>query len=253
MAEIADLRNEINQLVSTINMLASEGRYDDADQTSKRLDLARKKLSEKQRAQLLEEERRKADALRRTYNSMQYKFDGEWNEEMHTFEENASHKLEVLHYQQEQEYAELEAALQREIPIPPKPSNELINLRATEKEFAKLKKFPEAQRAKVKADALEEQERASFEKEDATRRAGLLNQLKQQHINEKNNLMKRLDKERKERQLARGNDISRLDRRFQKIQREQKNENTAKFSEFEAAERKFGVGGYGLDQQQRKK
>ncbi|KAA6322975.1 MAG: hypothetical protein EZS28_054367, partial [Streblomastix strix] len=122
-----------------------------------------------------------------------------------------------------------------------KDSVELVQLRATEKQLAKLRKFQEALRAKATADALEEQEKNRSGKEEENRKAGLMKQLESQQQNEMSILIKRIDKERKERAIQRGNDTARLEQRFHNLLREHKAEQKLKYQKLEQEETKQKV------------
>lgn len=92
-------------------------------------------------------------------------FNKVWDKYMTDYEEKALESLEKLKEKHISEVAELHERLKRELVFHFKSSKQLIDLRQKEEALVKLKKYNEAERVKAQADALEEFERKSKEKE----------------------------------------------------------------------------------------
>jgi hypothetical protein len=92
-------------------------------------------------------------------------FNKVWDKYMTDYEEKALESLEKLKEKHINEVAELHERLKRELVFHFKSSKQLIDLRQKEEALVKLKKYNEAERVKAQADALEEFERKSKEKE----------------------------------------------------------------------------------------
>ncbi|KAA6357489.1 MAG: hypothetical protein EZS28_046984, partial [Streblomastix strix] len=160
-----ELEEELNRITLRVDELGAAGKYEEADKENKKLESLRKTVSEKKRKALEEERIQTEEELKAAYQTMLDKFSAEWDEEMKKFEDESVKQIETMKKKQLQEQDDLKEALDSEVPRPPKDSVELVNLRATEKQLAKLRKFQEALRAKATADALEQQEKSRVDKE----------------------------------------------------------------------------------------
>ncbi|KAH7827354.1 uncharacterized protein MONOS_6787 [Monocercomonoides exilis] len=232
---IEEMEQRVKELTDLVEQLGDTGRYAEADRENKKLEALKKRLSEKRKTALEEEQREHEEELHHAYEEQVKLFADQWDEEMKNFENDASKQIEELKNTHQQQNEALELSFASADPPQLKPSPELVSLRATEKQLAKLKKFQEALKAQAAADALE-QEKVRLEKEEATRKNSLKQQLKAQQSSEMSNLLKRIDRERKEKCIQRGNDSARLEQRYRNLLRELRAEQKAQANEFQHGE-----------------
>jgi hypothetical protein len=151
---IEALEQEIIELTKQVDVLADQSRYEEADSCQKKLEGLKKKLVDVKKLEMKRDHESKQAQLREAYKQMERKFSVEWDEEMKKFEID-SHQLiglcllkicivlfeDDMKKRHENEVQALEEALEREPSELFRPSSELTNLRTTEKQLAKLKKF----------------------------------------------------------------------------------------------------------------
>jgi hypothetical protein len=90
---IAELEAEIVLLNKTVDELAEEGKYEEADISQKKLENTKKKLADAKKLQLIKDHENKQAQLREAYHEMEKKFSQEWDEDMEKFEKNSQHLI----------------------------------------------------------------------------------------------------------------------------------------------------------------
>lgn len=231
--EIVLIQQTIKELDHKVEACSAAGKYEEADKFQKKINAEKQKLAEKKKEQINVEQQEKQVQLQTAFTQMAMKFQNGWDDEVKNFEIECNALIEEVNHRHEEEMIALRETLEEEPHIPYKPSTELITLRTTEKQLAKLKNFKEATRAKNAADQLEHAERTRYEKEDTSRRESLVKQLEQQQLNEKTALLKKIERDRKEKSQQRDSDNARLEQRYRNLLRDQRTEQRKNTNQFE--------------------
>lgn len=197
-----------------------QGKYVEADIAKKRLEALRQ-----------HEEKRQQDALRSRQVAQRMgveeahmlefqQFNAMWDRKMKDYEDRAGELLELMrqrHLVDHQEFREKRAV---EPERKPKYSKELLDLRKVEVTLAKQTEYAEAQKVKVKADALEatELDRMAMERDQQTSNA----EIKFLHMQEQelSALRQRIQGGAEEQRKARQQDLERLLQRYNNVKAE---------------------------------
>lgn len=187
-----------------------EGKYGEAK-------LAQEKMDETKLTEILRQENKmrafQEEELAQLENAQRdqfTEFDKVWDKYMADYDEKALDSLEKLKEKHIKEVEELHERLKRDLAFHFKSSKQLIELRQKESALVKLKKYSEAEKVKAQADALEQFERNSKEKEieDITDKKTVA--LRKQQERSLTVLIKRIQKDREQQLKNRDSDSQKL-------------------------------------------
>ncbi|KAK2958805.1 putative Cyclin-dependent kinase 7 [Blattamonas nauphoetae] len=221
-----------------IEHLSEQSKYEEADRANKRLEMLKLKLHVKEEEELKKQHREEVEKASEAYRQEVEHFTTEWDDAMNTFEEDAAKRITDLKNRHQQKYAALEKEMQeKEFPAP-KLTQECQNIRDTEKQLAKLKKFKEAQRAKIAADAMEQEEVEKARKEEQKRRSQRLEQERKELAIEMDNLVRQVDRERKSQIIKRAESAAQLEQRYRIMIGDVNKKNKQEFNDFQKKQSK---------------
>ncbi|KAK2964262.1 hypothetical protein BLNAU_793 [Blattamonas nauphoetae] len=219
-----DVQQQIDMCLAKIDVCIGKQQYVECDKLQKKVDELRKQLSTIQKTAISKDYKKREQELEQTYQDMVQQFAEEWDHAMVEFEENANTQIANLKQQHSRELEDYAALFDSQKEHEMIPSQELANLRATERQLVKLRKFLEAQKAKTAADELEAREIQKYEQSHKKKKSQALLTLQSQQDVEMNGLIRRLEKERKEKMIQRTNDAARLEQRYRNVLRQEKSE-----------------------------
>ena len=112
---------------------------------------------------------------------------------MQQFEQDANKAENELITRQKDEFNVVSSELNSVMPLKPKESSEILNLRKIEANMAKQKNYKDAHQIQTKINELEKAEQNEWNIHRETSIKNQLNQLSQRHQNELNTLKKRIN------------------------------------------------------------
>ncbi|KAH7830054.1 uncharacterized protein MONOS_9075 [Monocercomonoides exilis] len=214
---VEELNEKILSLNDKIDLCAREGRYIEADAADKELAATKKLLAETQKQNLLNQQKQDIDDLEAARDFLKAQFNSEWDSEFRQFEADSEKQKLAMEKRHMKEENELLKEFEKDAELKPKFSAEIDTLRKSERSLAMQKKFQEANKAKLAAEALEQKELKQFKADEDARHEHLKEQLKQQQSNEMSGLLKRLSREKFELNQQRSADYKRIEQRHTNV------------------------------------
>merc|ERR1719484_69527 len=141
-----------------------------------------------------------------------------WDQKMADFESHAEKLQAMLAERHQQEHAAHHEKLRRETaPRTPRWSRDLLNQRKIQENLAKMKKYKDASKVKVEADALEAREHDKWMQTREAKIAALEEQFLHKQRLEMQGLLKRIQSGREEQKQARKTELERLLQRYHNV------------------------------------
>ena len=202
------------------------GKYVEAEIAKKRLEELRQHEENRREEDLRSRQIAQRLGIEEAHMLEFQQFNAMWDRTMKEYEERAGELLEAMRQRHELDAQEFRAK-HTATPSAPKQSSKLLDLRRIERTLAKQGQYVEAQKVKVRADALEaaEAERAAADR--GQHLAKLENGLMQRQDQEVNALRQRIQTGAEEQRVARQQDLERLLRRYHNIKAELESQQNA--------------------------
>ncbi|KAH7828930.1 uncharacterized protein MONOS_13108 [Monocercomonoides exilis] len=213
-SKIETLREQIKEKTAMVDQLADESRYEEAERHNRELMKMEKQLLELEKIELAQQHKAEIEELGHRFEVMKASLEQEWSEKISQFEKESQEQLDTMKELHANQIKEVEEQFEaRECP-PFKESMELVTLRATEKDFARMRRFQEAQRAKLAADSMLQVERDRYERDLQSRKKRRLDALREEQKKELNGLIKRIERQRKDETMRKTDEEAILDKRY---------------------------------------
>lgn len=216
-----------------------QGKYVEAEIAKKRLEELRQHEEERRQETLRSRQIAQRLGIEEAHMLEFQQFNTMWDRKMKEYDERATELLEAMRQRHEFDMSEYQQKKLAEAPRKPKHSSELLDLRRIELVLAKQGEYAEAQKVKVRADALEaaEGERAKTERDQQMLNAQAKFSARQEQ--ELNALRQRIHTGAEEQRHARQQDLERLLQRYHNIKAELESQQLAE----RARAKKGGYGG----------
>ncbi|KAK2942388.1 hypothetical protein BLNAU_22699 [Blattamonas nauphoetae] len=240
---VEQLRETVDQFTQDVERLTDEAKYEEAEKVNSKLETLKALLYEKEEEELKKKHAISIEELKQAYEEKMNKFNFEWDETMTKFENDSATLIKTTKEKQNRQLAELETEFRTAAEtgtLPPVVfSQECQLLREQEKQLGKMKKFKEAQRTKMAADAMEEDEINRHQKGLEKRNNDRIIQLKKQMLFELTNLEKTIERERNANRTKRLDETAQLEQRYKNMQQEQARKNRTELNEFHSKRAKL--------------
>jgi len=204
-----------------------DGKYIEADIAKKRLDELRQ-----------HEDNRKAEGLRSRQIAQRLgveeahmlefqQFNSMWDHKMKEYEQRAGELLEAMRQRHVLDLREFHKMKEEKPELKPKHSRDMLDLRRIEVSLAKQGDYAEAQKVKVRADALEAQEIERTRQEREQQTLATEGKLLHRQEQELKALRKRIQTGAEEQRQARQQDLERLLQRYHNVKSELESQQNA--------------------------
>eukprot|EP00825_Cyclidium_porcatum_P039713 TRINITY_DN4882_c0_g1_i1.p1 TRINITY_DN4882_c0_g1~~TRINITY_DN4882_c0_g1_i1.p1 ORF type:complete len:319 (-),score=88.16 TRINITY_DN4882_c0_g1_i1:372-1328(-) len=215
-----DLEQYIEILYDHQKNCEKQGKYVEAEITKRRLKELKIQLESSNKKEMKDRHFSERNEVEKAHLSEFNEFNQFWDQKMKEFEEEARKVEQQTIDKQNQEMNQFIEELEKSLPLKPKDSPELLNLKKIEESLAKQEDYIEAHKIQQRVLQIEKEEYEKWVFMRQQKIKNLIIQLKTRHNNELNALRQRIISGQEEQRKVRGQELEKLLQKYQNVKKE---------------------------------
>ncbi|CAD8070980.1 unnamed protein product [Paramecium sonneborni] len=228
-----ELQQQILHLHQHQKICQNSGKYLEADVAKNKLNQLKKISDVQDKRYLVDKYSEEKDIIDKAHFNEFYQFNTFWDEKMKQFNSEAKDAKDQILSRHQNELTSFLEELDHAIPLKPKDSAQLLKLRKTEQQLAKIEQYKEAHIIQQRILDLQKQE---FDKWNITRQnkiKNLISQLRQKQIIELNALQQRILSVQEELSKNKSQELQIMLSKYQHIRKELENQQNQEINRLE--------------------